>query len=136
MKKSNGDVNRIWQINTVIDGLPTDAPDSVRGLGSFHKTLPHNKYGEVDPAAFAMLVSATRGDGSEFSQIPTGPARPVTTMSQGDCEEAGYSRPAQFTNPQAGLSSDRLVSSPSEYTMPPAPSVFSSTAAAEMLSPY
>jgi len=68
MSGSNGDTNRIWKIGA----------DSVRGLGSFHKTLPHNNFGEVEPEAFAALISATRGDGTEFAQVPGGPPRTVS----------------------------------------------------------
>ena len=99
----------------------------MRGLGSFHKTLPHNAFGEVDPDAFAAFVSATRGDGREFAQVPQGAARPDTS---------GRPCAAPFTNPQAGLAADRLTHHPSVYRMPPAPRVASWTAAAEMVELY
>ncbi|MBG0792329.1 vanadium-dependent haloperoxidase [Methylocystis sp. H62] len=114
MSNTNGDTNRVWQV----DG------DAVVGVGSFHKTLPHNKFGEVDRDAFAELVSATRGNGGGFAQIPLGaprlPTKPAT----------------QLTNPQAGLSTDRLTHSPALYVMPPAPRVNSNTIAAEMTELY
>lgn len=121
MTTSNGDTNRIWQIRQGPDGAQHVV--AVRGVGSFHKTLPHNEFGEVDPAAFAALVSATRGDGREFSQVPPGPAR-------------GLFSTAAFTNPQAGLATDQLVDAPSAYSMPPAPRVNSNTTAAEMVELY
>lgn len=133
MNKSNGDTNRIWYVET---GDPEDPNQAVRGLGSYHKTLPHNEFGEVDPAAFAALVSATRGEGSEFSQVPTGPARKVTTKDKKGKETEGYSTTAQFTNPQAGLATDKLVHPPSDYAIPPAPGVNSATTAAEMVELY
>lgn len=117
MATSNGDTNRIWRVG----------PDAVRGLGSFHKTLPHNVFGEVDPDAFAAFVSATRGDGREFAQVPQGAARPDTN---------GRPCAATFTNPQAGLAADRLTHHASSYRMPPAPRVASWTAAAEMVELY
>ena len=116
---SNGDTNRIWEISG----------DNARGVGSFHKTLPHNQFGEVDPAAFALLVAATRGDGRGFSEVPRGPAR--TTNKQGQLAFA-----APLTNPQAGLAEDRLTHSPTAYRMHPAPRVTSDTTAAEMLELY
>ncbi|AHE55031.1 hypothetical protein NX02_16765 [Sphingomonas sanxanigenens DSM 19645 = NX02] len=103
----------------------------MRGVGSFHKTLPHNEFGEVDAAAFAALVSATRGDGSEFAQVPGGAQRDVTRPKPDKPKLA-----AAFTNPQGGLASDRLIHHPAQYAMPPAPGVTSNTTAAEMLELY
>ncbi|MBI1382463.1 MAG: phosphoesterase [Planctomycetaceae bacterium] len=91
----------------------------VRGLGSFHKTLPHNEFGEVDSSAFTALVAATRGDGSGFALVPKSGA---TT--------------AAFTNPQAGLAHDQLTRHPAAFSMPPAPGVLSPTTATEMTELY
>ena len=126
MTTNNGDTNRIWQVKQT-PGTDHDV-FSVRGVGSFHKTLPHNEFGEVDPSAFAALVAATRGDGSGFAQVPTGPSRLVAG-------KAPYPA-ASFTNPQGGLATDQLVHPPTAYTMPPAPRVNSNTAAAEMVELY
>lgn len=70
MKAGNGDSNRVFKVK--VTAASGETYETVRGVGSFHKTLPHNEFGEVDPAAFAALVSATRGDGSQFSQVPGG----------------------------------------------------------------
>lgn len=94
-------------------------PGQIRGLGSFHKTLPHNNYGEVDLVAFNKLVAATEGDGTTFGQVPKG--TPTA---------------AKLTNPQGGLAFDRLTHHPSSYSMPPAPAVLSKTTAAEMTELY
>lgn len=118
---SNGDTNRIWHVTEGPAGNQTSA--AVRGLGSFHKTLPHNEFGEVDPAAFAALVAATQGDGRGFAYVPTGQSR-------------GTFPPAGFTNPQGGLAADRLTAHPAVYTMPSAPRVNSNTTAAEMVELY
>ncbi|MGE3646019.1 MAG: vanadium-dependent haloperoxidase [Beijerinckiaceae bacterium] len=115
---SNGDTQAFWQIGA----------DTVRGVGSFHKTLPHNEYGEVDQAAFAALVEATHGDGRGFSQVPKGKVRAK--------KDGVYIPTAEFTNPQAGLASDQLLHHPSSYEMPPAPRVRSQTTAAEMVELY
>jgi len=130
MFNSNGDTNRIWKLTTASAEGAT--PEYVVGLGSFHKSLPHNGFGEVDPAAFAALVAATRGDGSGFAQVPTGSARPVVVPK----DEGKFAFAAAFTNPQAGLAADRLTHLPSAYGMPPAPGVTSYTTAAEMLELY
>ncbi len=93
--------------------------DIVLGLGSFHKTLPHNDYGEVDAAEFMKLVEACAGDGSGFAAVLKGSLDA-----------------AQFTNPQAGLAADHLTHHPASYSMPPAPTVLSMTTAAEMTELY
>lgn len=106
---NNGDTKREFKVGTA----------KVRGLGSFHKSLPHNNWGEVIESAFELLVAATEGDGSGFASVPKG------------TPEA-----ANLTNPQAGLATDRLIQHPGAYSMPPAPKVLSYTAAAEMTELY
>ena len=42
-------------------------------IGSFHKTLPHNALGEVEPAAYnAFLAALASGQGADFDAIPAG----------------------------------------------------------------
>ncbi len=106
---ANGDTDRKTRIGT----------DDVVGVGSFHKTLPHNQYGEVCSTAFEKLVKATRGNGTGFSGVPQG---------SGDA--------AQLTNPQGGLAADQLTHHPSAYEMPPAPKFDSISTAAEMTELY
>ena len=95
--------------------------EQIRGLGSFHKTLPHNIYGEVDSDAFDDLLDATNPtSGGDFTAIRRG-----TTSA------------APLTNPVAGLAKDCLLSKlPGEYTMPLAPPVRSKPTAAEMIELY
>ena len=90
----NGDTDRQFRVGK----------DVVRGLGSFHKTLPHDDCGEVCPVAFQKLVEATRGDGTGYAAVPL-----------------GSNDAAELTNPQAGLAADRLTHHPAGYAMPPAP---------------
>ena len=106
---NNGDTRREWIVGK----------DLVVGLGSYHKTLPHNEYGEVCPDAFEKLVEATEGNGGGFAAVPLG---------SGDA--------AQLTNPQAGLAADQLTHHPAAYSMPPAPTVDSASTAAEMTELY
>ena len=106
---NNGDTKRLFTVGT----------DKVRGLGSFHKTLLHNEFGEVIAADFDVFVAATEGDGTHFADVPPGDAHA-----------------APFTNPQAGLAKDRLTNDPASYSMPPAPKVLSVTTAAEMTELY
>lgn len=93
--------------------------EKVVGLGNFHKSLPHNEYGEVNPSAFWKLVQACAGDGSGFEGVPKG----------GD-------NAASLVNPQAGLAADQLTHHPASYSMPPVPAVLSITTAAEMTELY
>lgn len=95
----------------------------VVGIGSFHKTLPHNKFGEVRKYAFKKLVKATEGK-AEFGDVPEGGFVPPAK------------RTAAFINPQAGLAKDGLTAKPSKYEMLPAPKVVSETMAAEMTELY
>lgn len=140
MSISNGDTNKIWCFEA-LDANNVSQPVAVRGLGSFHKTLPHNEFGEVDTDAFAALVSATRGDGREFSQVPSGAARAITSAiapcpTVSSPPKKAFAFAAGLTNPQAGLAKDPLIHAPSDYVMPPAPRVMSNTTAAEMLELY
>ena len=111
---NNGDTKRLFKVGSL----------KVRGLGSFHKTLPHNQYGEVDSAAFDLLVAATEGDGSGFALVPKGVPNTAPIPA------------AALTNPQAGLAHDPLVSHPASHSMPPAPKVLSTSTAAEMTELY
>ncbi len=113
--QNNGDTDLKVQIGT----------EEVVGIGSFHKTLPHNGYGEVDQDAFELFVNATEGNTNPpFGAVPKGAFEPPATFT------------APFTNPRAGLADDQLTQKPSLYTMPPAPSVLSATTAAEMTELY
>lgn len=106
---NNGDTQKKFSVGA----------DLVRGLGSFHKTLPHNQFGEVSTVAFEQLVAACGGDGSGFATVPK-----------------GHAAAAPLTNPQAGLAADGLTHHPAAYAMPPAPTVLSQTTAAEMTELY
>lgn len=107
--QNNGDTHKKFNVGENI----------VVGIGSFHKTLPHNEFGEVCPDAFKKLVDAGAGDGSGYAAVPKG---------SGDA--------AQLTNPQAGLAADRLTHHPASYSMPPAPTVLSETTGTEITELY
>ncbi len=109
---SNGDTNYELHIDK----------ETVVGLGSFHKTLPHNKYGEVIREAFDKLVAATEGT-ALFADVPKG-------------QTPSGEKTAQLVNPQAGLAKDPLTNDPSAYEMPAAPKFQSTTTAAEMTELY
>ncbi len=105
---NNGDTHRRFAVGA----------ETISGIGSFHKTLPHNKYGEVCPEAFEKLVQATEGNAS-FADVPK-----------------GATNSAPFVNPRAGLAADQLTRHPATYDMPPAPTVLSTSTAAEMVELY
>lgn len=109
---NNADTKRDFTVGT----------DTVVGLGSFHKTLSHNEFGEVNQFAFKDLVDATEGTAA-FADVPK--SMPV----------AGETN-APFVNPQAGLAHDRLTQHPVGFDMPPAPTVLSISTAAEMTEIY
>ncbi len=112
---SNGDTD----LELTIDGK------KVVGIGSFHKTLPHNDCGEVVESDFKAFVKATRNK-AKFKDV-----------GKGDAACSGKTAmTAKFVNPQAGLAADRLTEKPSKYDMPPAPKVLSDTTAAEMTELY
>lgn len=119
---------------TIVTGLKYDAPDSadVIAIGNFHKTLPHNKFGEVDPAAYLQFktVATTGGD---YETVPRGYEGGIIPPHQ-----AGFVIPNppqhsdNFNDPQAARSQDKLSGDAPDYTMPPAPKVRSKSTAAEM----
>ncbi len=119
---------------TIITTLDFDGPGSAKviAIGNFHKTLPHNKFGEVDPAAYAkfMDVATTGGD---YDLVPPGFTGTVVPP------EAGFVVPIpintvsdKLNNPQAARAHDKLTGGGAAYEMPPAPKVRSSSTAAEM----
>ncbi|MBT9291091.1 vanadium-dependent haloperoxidase [Prosthecodimorpha staleyi] len=114
MCPSNGDTDREWEVAPGVFAV---------GIGSFHKSLRHNDFGEVERPEFEKLVKATRGLGSEFKRVPKGPGRNGADA-------------AALTNPQGGLAADRLTHHPAGYAMLPAPKVDSIGTAAEMTELY
>lgn len=112
---NNGDKELILNI----DG------DAVVGMGNFHKTLPHNKFGEVEANEFRIFLKATENR-AKFGDVAPGDFK---------CTKAAK-RTAPFVNPQAGLAKDRLTADPADYEMPPAPKVRSDATAAEMTELY
>ena len=105
----NGDIHRQFPL--------TDGSGSAVGIGSFHKSLPHDACGEVDVRAFTAL-NAARISG-DFSAVP--PLPPAS---------------APLANPRGGLATDRLTDPPRAHVMPAAPRVLSDATAAEMTELY
>src|SRR6476661_3540047 len=109
---SNGDTKKKFKV----------AGENLRGLGSFHKSLRHHPNGEVFEEDFKKLVAATEGKAA-FANVPEG-------------IPASGEKIAPLIDPQAGLAKDRLTKPPKSFEMPPAPTVLSTTTAAEMTELY
>jgi hypothetical protein len=89
-------------------------------IGNYSKGLPHNEYGEVDPAAYRKLLRAlTTGEPDDFERI-----------------SLGVPGAAPLVNPQAGLGFDPQGPDAAAVTLPPAPSIDSAQAAAEAVELY
>lgn len=116
-------------------GLTYDGPGTapVVAIGNFHKSLPHNRYGEVEPAAYAMfkLAALTGGD---YEKIPRGFTGVVVPPEAGFVSTIDPADVASdhLNNPQAARSQDDLTGGAIHYSMPPAPRVRSKSTAAEM----
>lgn len=112
--------------------LEYDGPGSahVIAFGNFHKTLPHNRFGEVEPGAYTHFAQVASYNG-DYETVASGP---IVAPFQAPFA-AGIPNPARadkLNNPQAARSNDKLTGPPSDYSMPPAPSVLSKSTAAEM----
>jgi hypothetical protein len=87
-------------------------------VGQFHKGLPHNRFGEVDPVAYSALIRAlSTGRYSDFEAIPL----------------AGTAR---LVNPQASLAFDTEGVDSHQLTMPPAHTLDSADRAGEAVEVY
>jgi hypothetical protein len=85
---------------------------------SFHKCLPHDRFGRVHVHAYQSLLKALRsGDPDDFERIMLG-------------------GPRHLTNPQAGLAFDLEGTDAHNLTVPPAPALASAQHAAEMVELY
>ena len=84
--------------------------------GSYSKALPHNEFGEVDPAAYQSLLTALdSGDSSDFEQIQLSPLADI-----------------KLANPQAAYKFEITGRDSHATFMRPAPAFASAETAAEM----
>ncbi len=97
-----------------------------RYIGNFHKTLPHNVFGEVDLQAyddFRQIAEGTHPQhGGDFEFVAPAPTTPATA--------------ATLVDPQAGRAAERLGPLPTQLNMLPPPKVLSHSTAAEMTELY
>lgn len=105
--------------------LPTPNDDEITHpyIGNFHKTLPHDDYGEVIPADYqnfvAICENAAADSPADFELVASGGA-PV----------------AKLVNPLAGVATESLGPDPRSLSMLPAPKIASLSTAAEMTELY
>ena len=92
------------------NGDETSLPD---WIGCFTKGLPQNRFGDVEPGAYAALLTAIKsGKPADFERVPRGGGR-------------------KLNNPQAAFSFHLEGGDPHTFDIPPAPSITSPTAAQE-----
>lgn len=99
-------------------GSNGDERDFPTFIGNFHKGLPHDQFGEVDPAAYKSLLKAlNQPTQANFAAIQLGLGR-------------------KLTNPQSGLSTDQEGPDPKNLKMRSAPKLNSAEEAAEAVEDY
>lgn len=102
-------------------------------IGNFHKTLPHNDYGEVDTEAYRIFKGTCLEIGAgapiNFELVPRGPLTP--SFAPGVSASG-----AKFTSPLAGASTEAHGPDPKDLEMLPSPSILSASTAAEMTELY
>ena len=101
-----------------------DQSEETHFIGNFHKTLPHNDYGEVDISAYKIFkdvcIAVEAGQPVDFESIPNGDPNANS----------------KFTSPLAGASSETHGPEPQSLEIPPAPGILSESTAAEMVELY
>ncbi len=110
-------------------------------IGNFHKTLPHNDYGEVVPSAYHKFertcLEIEAGAPINFEEIPAGPlSAPAQTPFDPMAHPDLITTTAKFTSPLAGAASETHGPDPKSLEMLPAPGCLSISTAAEMVELY
>ena len=113
-------------------------------IGNFHKTLPHNEFGEVVPSAFRKFertcLEIEAGAPINFEEVPAGPTGTVSAPAQTPFHPMAHPKltktAAKFTSPLAGAASEAHGPDPKSLEMLPAPGCLSISTAAEMVELY
>jgi hypothetical protein len=113
-------------------------------IGNFHKTLPHNAFGEVLPEAYRkfqrVCLEIEAGSPRNFDEVPGGPLTTAEAPAQSafavNALPGLVKYTAKFTSPMAGASTEVLGPDPKALEMPPAPGCQAVTAMAEMVELY
>ena len=121
-------------------------PHAVRYIGNFHKTLPHNEYGEVLPSAYhefrTIAADSNAAGAGDFEGVDRGPmsfAPHQQDFVPANALPPGSSLPTQadrLVSPQAGRAREGSGPDPSKLNMIAAPGVLSDSTAAEMVELY
>jgi hypothetical protein len=144
----NSDENRLFGTGTSGDpALPNtfDPKSPERGskgpfafIGNFHKTLPHNIFGEVEPSAYRKFVftclEVEAGIPVGFEGVPRGDL--FTADFDPSADKSSQLSVAGFVSPLAGAAREYLGPDPKDIEMLPAPSIQSLSTAAEMAELY
>lgn len=113
-------------------------PEELRYIGNFHKSLPHNQYGEVDPAAYeafrAIAADSNAPGAGDFELVAEGPLgfahqAPLTCDPLPEHVD-------RLVSPQAGRARESSGPDPAGLNMRAAPGVASASTAAEMVELY
>jgi hypothetical protein len=106
-------------------------------LGNFHKTLPHNEFGEVLPEAYRKFertcLEIEAGAPINYEEVPRGPLAPAF---DGGADTRFTGSVARFVSPLAGASTETHGPDPKTLEMPPAPGILSASTKAEMVELY
>lgn len=110
-------------------------------IGNFHKTLPHNEFGEVDADAYRTFertcLQIEAGMALNFEAVPRGPLAAASQAAfAANAHPSLTTSVAKLTSPMAGASSETLGPDPKALEMPPAPGCRSISAMAEMVELY
>lgn len=110
------------------------SPGEIQFTGNFHKTLPHNEFGEVDATAYRkfkdLCLQIEAGLPLNFNELPQGS---LTSSTFATTTPAAV---AKLTSPLAGAANEGLGPDPQSINMLPAPSVRSASIAAELTELY
>lgn len=99
--------------------------EEVVGLGCFHKSLPHNEFGEVEPKAFQRFLHS----------ISAGSLEDVASGDMPPSPDPDLDAP-KLVNPPAADAREGLGPEPFQCAMGPAPRLRSLSSAAEMTELY
>lgn len=107
-------------------GAPPQDQMNAPFIGNFHKTLPHNKYGEVDETAYRKFertcIQIEAGMPINFEEVPKGSVSSPDQSSFENCADPKLTKSAaKFTSPMAGASSETHGPDPKSLEMLPAP---------------
>jgi hypothetical protein len=106
-------------------------------IGNFHKTLPHDEFGEVDAAAYMQFketcMAIEAGAPLSFESVARGPLTPPFAPG---ADPDHIQSIAGFVSPLAAAAREEHGPDPKDLEMIPAPDVLSASTAAEMTELY